>query len=103
MSILGHDKSVIAVLSLINHAGLFGRRIVKYEKRVSDKVHLHDRFLGGHGGVLELLGSDNNVLFLDLLTANRAFSYLRIGNDTLAQLLAKLRLVLSDLPFNIIN
>ena len=76
MSILGHDKSVIAVLSLINHAGLFGRRIVKYEKRVSDKVHLHYRFFNTHWEELKLLGSYNEFgIFIKDFTVIREIEF----------------------------
>ena len=43
------DQTVSAVFSLINDVDLLGLLILVNEKFVADQVHLHDRFLCGHG------------------------------------------------------
>ena len=55
------DKAVVAVFSLINYAGLFSLRVVKYVEGVSEKIHLHDRFLCRHRSIFKLLGLYDDV------------------------------------------
>jgi len=44
----GNDKTVVSVLSFINHAGVLCLLILKYEELVTQKVHLKDSLLNRH-------------------------------------------------------
>jgi len=103
LSVFGLDQTVVSVLSLIYDAGLFRDRVVEHEEAMSDKIHLHDRFLGGHRGIFKLLCSYDDVLVVLLDSLYRCCGNSFVGNQTLTQLFAKSGLVLSDLPLYIIN